>query len=157
MHQMQDFFSHYGQGYQANTDLVSDVSWWNPGAAAGTWLYFLANWGHGCDTATNDYLNRYTDDYPSGLGLGLGLRPDNADDFRKAFNAAYERTQFWLKRWEKCCHKIMESWHVTQEGNKVIDCTLWDKKQKRPPECCAPIDYTNYPWADRAPPGIRAL
>jgi hypothetical protein len=63
---MQDYYSHYGQGYQSNTDLLNGVSWWNPGAAAGTYLIFVLNWGHGYDSGVTGYLG------------GSGLRPDNA-------------------------------------------------------------------------------
>jgi len=71
-----------------------------------------------------------------------GLRPDNADDYRNAFDAAKERTQFWLTRWNNCCQK-------DNNGNWTKKCNRNDK------DCGSPPDYKGYDWADKAPPGSR--
>ena len=147
---MQDYYSHYGQGYDSNTDLLNGVSWWNPGAAAGTWTIFILNWGHGYDSGVTGYLG------------GSGLRPDNADDYRDAFKAANARTEYWVKRWMACCEKlsaVVTDPDVTPSEDNPFPQKreyFWQcKDNPSKEECSAPPDYSTYPWANHAPPGTR--
>ena len=96
-HQMQDFFSHYGQGYRASTNL-------NYATLLGS--------GHGLDSAGTSIL--------SGAGLSVA-RPDNAIDYRDAYAAAKRRTQDWVNRWKKCCCGSKDSWKKIP-GRSESDC-----------------------------------
>ena len=91
-HQMQDFFSHYGQGFRSIQNM------WGNGAA-----YIFQ--GHGISSVLNDKL---------GLGRVAGTaRPDNALDYKDAYDAATTRTQYWWDRWNRCCKQNWDfSWSL---------------------------------------------
>lgn len=135
-HQMQDWFSHRGHGYTTwnwGTGIIGGIIGGPLGCAVG-------GWGHGRGNVK------------SWFG---GLRPDNADDYKDAYDEAEERTQYWVNRWNKCCRKY-ESQVETPFGN--MKWTDWTKRCLRAyehEECCASVDYKDYDWMDEAPPGKR--
>jgi len=128
-HQMQDFFSHYGQGYTAGgwSPVIGLLLGGLPGATAGA-----LSAGHAADTVANEY------------GGGQGPRPDNADDYRAAFNAAKARTKGWVDRWDRCCCLVKDKANKTywgfKPGRSETDCGA------RPPE---------HDFQKGAPPGKR--
>jgi RHS repeat-associated protein len=110
-HQMQDFFSHYGQGFRAKDELN---------------YMTLLKAGHGVSSAGSS-IGRF-----SGFGA---VRPDNAVDYRRAYEAATMRTGYWVNRWTKCCCKTNCTW-VRLQGRSET-------------ECGAPAPENK--WGDRAP------
>jgi RHS repeat-associated protein len=92
-HQMQDWFSHRGQGYEN----------WDWGAAGiggllGLPGLIIGGWGHARGNV--------------GSWLG-GAKPDDADAYDDAYRAAVERTQEWLGHWNECCSC------KTKDGNAI--------------------------------------
>ena len=80
-HQMQDYFSHYKQGFRSPFFLFS----------LSIPLWFLS--GH-------VWLNL----------IPWGKTPDNPEDYREDYEAAKERTQAWLDLWLKCCKQVGGQW-----------------------------------------------
>ena len=79
-HQMQDFFSHYGQGYR----------WYSV--------------GHGLQSVVdNDIVNPVAGLFNGGKHILAS--PDNAKDFSGAWYLADERTKVWVQKWDKSCQK----------------------------------------------------
>ena len=79
-HDMQDFFSHYGQGYR--------------------WVPKRVRLGHGPGTVIEGYIKP-----PLGISH---TPPDDAEVYSDAYDAAFKRTQEWLTRWKSCCKKDSE-------------------------------------------------
>ncbi len=92
-HQMQDFFSHYGQGFRAFSQpphnrllrfgVLSII------------VEIILSWGHV---------------RASLFGSQGGVYPDNAEDYENAFVQAKARTQMWLNCWNMCCCKTSKGW-----------------------------------------------
>ena len=76
-HNMQDFFSHYGQGYR--------------------WIPSEGSLGHGIGSVVEPYVKP-----PLGMDQ---TPPDDAAVYSAAWEAAYKRTAYWLGRWKNCCQK----------------------------------------------------
>ena len=99
-HQMQDYFSHYKQGFRSPSFLFSLMKW-RPDI--GIPLWFLS--GHA-------WLNL----------IPWGKTPDNPEDYREDYEAAKERTQAWLDLWSKCCKQVGGQW----EHDNCTDCSHID-------------------------------
>jgi hypothetical protein len=86
-HQMQDFFSHYGQGYR-------------------TWgLNKCGTQGIGHLDDSFEYLYwSYIFFYPK----PNFPEPDDATHYKDSFDAASQRTGQWLKRWNACCRVMID-------------------------------------------------
>jgi RHS repeat-associated protein len=95
-HQMQDFFSHFGQGFHTWHDL---------------WINYPFQ-GHGAATVGTAIAR--------GAGFGVA-RPDNAEDYRDAFEAATGRTQYWWDRWNHCCMQLWDYSWVLKPGISGAD------------------------------------
>lgn len=107
-HQMQDFFSHYGQGFRAEH---YHLTWWRS-------LYYLI--------ASNNPLNSESvrsifaskiKDFPFGhvAATAKGYTfmyalPDDPDDYAAAYRQAAERTTMWYQQWKECCCKEGDVW-----------------------------------------------
>jgi hypothetical protein len=98
---MQDWFSHLGQGYKGWDWGAGGIGW----AIGGIPGLIVGSAGH------------LRGNYVTGP-LG-GLRHDNADDYKDAFEAAKERTQYWLDRWNKCCKKHEDEWVTDISNNRI--------------------------------------
>jgi hypothetical protein len=114
-HQMQDFFSHRGQGFHTWRDL---------------WINYPFQ-GHGAATVGTTLAR------VGGFGVA---RPDNAEDYRRAYEAARMRTQYWVDRWNRCCVQAGNTW-VLRAGITQADLDA---------------DPPAYPLGDTAPPPTPA-
>jgi RHS repeat-associated protein len=155
-HQMQDWFSHRGQGYEGwdwgSSAIGTGVGTIIPIPGVGTLGGgIVGGWGHGRGNV---------------LGWVGGLRPDNADDYNDAFIEAEIRTKYWIKRWNACCRGVVAE-PPFDDRFTIPWCTepkkpekIWVKKDLTAREgmaCCAPVNYEaeRYKWVDKAPPGKR--
>ena len=53
--------------------------------------------------------------------------PDDAAVYSKAYEAAFERTQYWIDRWNSCCQK-------DASGNWVPRASIPEEYKKGPPQ-----------------------
>ena len=86
-HQMQDFFSHFGQGYRTlgrNKCGVDSIGHLDDSIEYWKWQHII--W-------------KRKPNYPE---------PDNATHYKDAFEAAKGRTQMWVDRWKKCCRPQLD-------------------------------------------------
>ena len=109
-HQMQDYFSHYGQGFRADkyNHTIIEVL-----------IRFLGLFEE--DTVYNFFPKMETltilGNYPLGHALASvkGRRPgmpmpDNSLHYEAAYEQARERTQKWLNQWNICCCQENGRW-----------------------------------------------
>ena len=103
-HQMQDYFSHYKQGFESSPLLpLYIIISFIPG---------LVSWvlsGHAIETRVQRITHQ-------------GKKPDNPEDYREDYEAAKERTQAWLDLWSKCCKQVGGQW----ERDNCTDCSHID-------------------------------
>ena len=128
-HMMQDFFSHYGQGYRYVPRMPSLRGW---GFWRAPYEYVVIGvTGHGLQTVGGVVVRL------GGIG---GARMDNAEDYRDAYNAALARAQLWLERWDACCCKRSKDDWIPKPGRSEEYCNAKPK----------PYMYHGDP--DKAPP-----
>lgn len=109
-HQMQDFFSHYGQGFRAEPygksmeQSGSDLAY--AALMAATPSVPLSSYELKRLEDAADVMQNYPTGHlwPSVAGkLPGNFEPDNAEDFEDAFNQAEERSNMWVNKWDECC------------------------------------------------------
>ena len=113
MHYMQDFFSHYGQGFRADkVDIFkpsTSVSWVNLLPAPHPVIGLFRDFSKSTISQVLDQINKYGD-FGHILTLinperqtGLPHIPDDAWSYNNAFEQASLRSKHWYDEWKKHC------------------------------------------------------
>ncbi len=108
MHFMQDFFSHYGQGFRASLVIPYSVGVILISTAVQYVVY--GDFGHAVSSLFGDN----------------SLQPDDAWIYREAFEQANEQSIHWVRQWDKCC-KLHNAGTLTYRPSPC--CSIEDGKQ----------------------------